>query len=361
MHSRVAAAVFLLALLAGPAGAQSVNELNDAGWQALAQGDAARAARLFADALVLRPDDPVLLFGAGTAAHLEGRPADALSRLRRAVQLNPRLTPASLLLGELAYREGDAALAIATYERALKYAPGEEALAARLKEWRADAEVHKDFGERRSDRFIVLFEGREEEPLASRATEVLNAEFWRIGNTLGAFPADAVVVVLYTETLFRDITRAPEWSGGVYDGRIRIPAANASRLPELLDRVLVHELAHAMIAKIAPRGVPAWLHEGLAQHFEGADAQAARKRLQAHRRRLPLAALEHNLANLHGRDVQIAYDESLLAVDVMLQRPGFGWTRLLRALYDTGRVEATLESFGFSYADLEAVFAPTSR
>jgi hypothetical protein len=166
-----------------------------------------------------------------------------------------------------------------------------------------------------------------------------------------------VVVVLYTDKLFRDITRAPEWSGGVYDGRIRIPAANASRREELFDRVLVHELAHAMIAKIAPAGVPAWMHEGLAQHFEGADAQVARRRLGLHRHRLPLQALEHNLANLRDRDVQVAYDESLLAVDVMLQRPGFSWTRLLRALNDSGRVQPTLESFGFSYADLESPFA----
>jgi hypothetical protein len=52
----------------------------------------------------------------------------------------------------------------------------------------------------------------------------------------------------------------------------------------------------------------------------------------------------------------VAYDESLVAVGVILERPGFGWTRLLRALGKGGSPEPILDSFGFSYADLEAAF-----
>ena len=53
-----------------------------------------------------------------------------------------------------------------------------------------------------------------------------------------------------------------------------IPAAGAAQSPQLFERVLVHELTHAMIASLAPRGIPAWLHEGLAQYFEGDDPAA---------------------------------------------------------------------------------------
>ena len=54
---------------------------------------------------------------------------------------------------------------------------------------------------------------------------------------------------------------------------------------------------------------------------------------------------------------QVAYDESLLAVSVMFERPGFGWTRLLHRLADGQSFEDAIPNFGFSYADLEAPFA----
>jgi tetratricopeptide (TPR) repeat protein len=356
---RFALVVLCLAVLATPPiDAQStVVELNDAGWKMLQRDDGARAARLFAEALALEPNNPVLLFGAGAAAHLQGRPKDAMASLQRALESNPGLTPASLLLGQIAYDEGDVALAITTYEKALKYAPTDATLAKGLKAWRADIEVHRNFEERRFDRFRVMFQGRADAPLAASATDVLNSAFWEIGRALGAYPAETVVVMLYTEQQFRDITHAPEWAGGVYDGRIRIPGAGAAQTPQLFERVLVHELAHAMIANLAPRGIPAWLHEGLAQHFEGDDPAAARRRLKAVGRTIPLRNLERSFTRLGAADAHVAYDESLVAVDAILQQPGFSWTRLFRALSENNRTESTFDSFGLGYADLEAEFA----
>ena len=203
-------------------------ELNDAGWKMLERGEGARAARVFAEALALAPDNPLLWFGAGAAAHVDGRPKDASAHLRKALAYDPKLTPASLLFGEIVYADGDVAQAIAIYEKALKHAPGDPHLTKRLAAWRVDADVHRDFDERRFDRFRVMFQGHADAALAAQATEMLNAAFWRIGAALGAYPSDSVVVMLYTEQQFRDITQAPEWSGGVYDGRIRVPAAGAT-------------------------------------------------------------------------------------------------------------------------------------
>jgi tetratricopeptide (TPR) repeat protein len=356
---RSALVILCVSLAASPVQAQStVVELNDAGWKMLERGETARAAKLFAEALAEQPDEPVLLFGAGTAAHLAGRPKDAAAHLRRALERNPRLTPASILFGEIAYAEGDVALAIATYEKALKHAPTEPHLVERLAAWRIEADVHSGFEERRFDRFRVMFQGQADAALAAQATEMLNAAFWEIGAKLGAYPSESVVVMLYTEKQFRDITQAPEWAGGVYDGRIRVPAAGATQSPESFERVLVHELVHAMIANAARRGVPVWLHEGLAQYFEGDDPQAARFRLRAagRARMIPLAALENSFGRLAGAQVQIAYDESLVAVDVIMQRPAFNWSSLFRALAEHDRTAQIFDSFALSYADLEAQF-----
>jgi hypothetical protein len=72
---------------------------------------------------------------------------------------------------------------------------------------------------------------------------------------------------------------------------------------------------------------------------------------------IPLKNLEGSFARLRSRvAVQAAYDESLLAVGVIFEKPGFIWTRLLHELEDSQSFETTLKSFGWSYADLEAAF-----
>lgn len=358
MPARRAIVTLCISLLSLTAlNAQSrVSELNDAAWKALRDGYSDKAASLFAEALTIRPNDPVLLMGAGAAAHDRGNQKEAVARLSKALELDPRLTVASKMLGAIAFEEGDVDLAIRTYEKALKLTPDDAELANGLRVLRKDADVHHTFTEERYDRLRVMFEGRAEESLATQATKVFNSAFFRIGDKLGEYPTHTIVAVLYTEKQFRDITRAPNWSGGQYDGRIRIPAAGAAQSPELFERVFTHELTHAVIAGIVPRGMPAWLNEGLAQYFDGSDPQAARRRMKAYGRSIPLQNLEHGFGSMGAFEAQVAYDESLLAVGVMADRPGFGWTRLLHRLADGQSFGEAIGNFGFSYADLEAGF-----
>jgi tetratricopeptide (TPR) repeat protein len=330
-----------------------VPELNEEGWRLIQAGEGTRAARVFAQALEAEPDHPVLLFGAGAAAHLQGRAKDATARLRQALEIAPDLTPASMLLGQIEYSNGEVSRAIAIYEKALTHAPGDPNLTSRLNAWRADAEANRGFVERRVDRFRVMFQGHADTALATRATDILESAFWRIGKALGAYPSDPVVVMLYTEKQFRDVTQAPEWSGGVYDGRIRVPAAGATQSPQLFERVLVHELTHAMIASLAPRGIPAWLHEGLAQHFEGDDPAAALRRLKAAGVVIPLHYLEAGFTRLPAEHAMVAYDESLVVVDALLRRGGVDWQALFRALGASSRTEYTFDNFGLRYSELE--------
>jgi tetratricopeptide (TPR) repeat protein len=357
VRTRVILAVLgVLVIAALPVRAQSAAESNERGWTLLEQGDPARAAKAFAAGLAQRPDEPVLLLGAAVAAQQQGEPDQAKPRLQRALEIDPRFTPATLLLGEIFYRGGDLDRAIATYESALKHAAGNRDLSSRLATWRAEAEVQSTFIERRQDRFRVLFEGRTDAELAATATDVLSDAFWRIGQELGAYPPDPVHVILYTEQQFRDITRAPDWSGGLFDGKIRVPVAGASRAPQLFERVLSHELTHAMVTAIAPRGVPTWLHEGLAQYFDGTPVAAARRRLRAHRRRIPLEQLERGFGNLTAAGAAVAYDESLIAASAIVERRDITWTQLLYGLAGGANPRDTLASFGIEYGALQAAF-----
>jgi tetratricopeptide (TPR) repeat protein len=349
---RCIALLALLMSVAAPLAAQSTSaQLAETGWNALRNNDGDKAAAAFGEALSLNPRDPALHVGAGAAAHMLGRDADALRLLQRAVELEPRLLPASLLLGEIAYSQGNIDLAIRSYERALAQAPGNPQLTARLADWKKEATLHHGFEERRDDRFTVMFEGPGEEQLAVRATTVLDGAFRRIGRTLGEYPTNAITVILYTQKQFRDVTSAPDWSDGLFDGnRIRLPVRGASQDLPQFDRVLTHELTHAIVHSIAVRGVPVWLHEGLAMYFEPRDAAEAEARLIEANGFVPLVDLESSFNQLNLQQATLAYDESLVAVRALIQRIGTGLGLLLQDLGEGQPIEQAIERFGFTYA-----------
>jgi len=354
-----AAIIFIATVFAAPVDAQgTADRLGQAGWQAIDRGDADGAASAFREALAMRPRDAGLNMGAGFAAHLQGRDQDATSFLQKALQAEPALTRASTLLGEIAYRGGNLDLAIKTYEAALKYAPGEAALRSRLDAWKNEASAYRSFESVKDDRFAVMFEGPAEQRLASRATAVLGNAFWQIGKLIGSYPSNSINVILYTEKQFRDITGAPEWAGGGFDGQIRMPVKGAlQNLPEF-DRILTHELTHAMLRSVASRNLPAWLNEGLAMYFEGYDAAGVERALARYRLFVPLSALRNSFGRLNERQAAVAYAESFFATSVLIDRVGAaGIGQLLQDLDGGQPIDQAVQRFGFTLAEFESTLA----
>jgi tetratricopeptide (TPR) repeat protein len=332
--------------LAGPEAAQVPPDKQiEAAWQALQAGDGNAAEAAFKDALQQRPRDAMLIFGAGAAAHLLGRDAEAVDQLRRALQLEPALVPAAGLLGELEYRQGDLEAAIHTYESALQFATGDQAAALRrrLEVWRKDAEVHATLTDRTEARFSIVFDGQTENMLANHTLAVLDRAFDHISERLGAHPTSRILITLLSEQQFQDITRVPAWATGAFDGRIRVPIRGVAQDMERYDRILVHELTHAIVFQMAPRGVPAWLQEGLASSFEGRDPGAAQRRIQRANTVLPFSAMQDSFARFDANLAVLAYDESLVAADALVRMLGPRTGLLLQSL---GRGQSFDESLG---------------
>jgi tetratricopeptide (TPR) repeat protein len=235
---RLALVAFLTVGSAVTVGAQPArSEAIEKGFQALENGDTDRADSIFREALTRRPRDPLLLLGAGVVAKLQGQDGDAIALLKQALQIEPRLVAAAAILGELLYRQGDLDLAIKIYERTLPNAPASvtEDMRQRLEAWREEASLPQNHDAIKDDRFTISFDGPMQEKLAVRATSVLNAAFWRIGEMLGAYPSASINVVLYSERQFHDITGAPEWAAGGFDGQIRMPVHGAAQNLALVD------------------------------------------------------------------------------------------------------------------------------
>jgi tetratricopeptide (TPR) repeat protein len=292
-------------------------------WAALQAGDASKAASAFREALERDPGNPVLQYGAGVAAHLLGRESAAVSALKKAVELEPRFTDAHLALGEIAYSQGDLDLAIRSFEAALKLNPGNPQITSRLDGWRREAGVHHDLTDRVGVRFRILFDGARQQALGDRVERVLESAYWRIGKLLDTYPPETVTVVLYTNRQFTDITRAPAWAGGAYDGRIRLPVAGAMRSPAALDRVVTHEMVHAIVASATRGGrIPAWINEGLASHLESSNRSWARAITSTAPEIIPLEYLEQPFGTMDSDSARLAYAESAVAAELLLERLG---------------------------------------
>ena len=342
-----------VAMCAGPQ--RSPAQLAKAGWDALSAGQLRDAAAAFDEAAKLAPQQALPLLGAGVTAHLQGRDDAARRYLIDALSIEPALTAASLLLGTVLYEAGDIDGAIDVYQQALTRAPDHPRITRQLEAWRKEAALHGRFDRKLGDHFTVLFEGPAEAALAERAVEILERAYWRIGTALYTYPADVITVVLYTREQFRDITQSPEWAGGAFDGRIRVPVQGALQDVAQFERVLTHEFTHALVQTLAPRGVPFWLHEGLAVYFEGSDLSRKEKQVQQAPVLIPLPRLERSFAGLSGADASLAYAESGVAVRALIDQAGAA--AVVNLLEDLGRGVALADAFAarimISYADFQ--------
>jgi tetratricopeptide (TPR) repeat protein len=341
--------------------------------QALArEGAAALNERRFADALTAftaaaaeLPNDANIALGAGLSAFMLGRTGDGETWLVRALKLQPNLTQASIVLGELEHRGGRIDEAIATYEAALKLAPKESSaqLADRLAAWRKEQQLVGRFSRSQGTHFTVLFEGPADEIIARRVVDYLESAYLRVGESLRAYPTQTITVVLYTTQQFQDITRMPAWTGASYDGRIHVPVRGALQQTEQLDRMLTHEFVHAVVAMIGGPTVPVWMNEGLATTLEPGGVEQSDGILAAVSVRPPLQQLEGNFSQLNAAQARLAYAYSTYAVRRIIQLRGAN--AVVALLRDLARGVDFNTAFGkhveMRYEEFDAMIRRDSR
>ena len=349
----------LLLLLAGAPQVMQQDPAR-AGWEAIQRGDGEKAASSFRAVLASNPADPGGLTGAGIAAHLLGRPDQAISYLKRAVQADPNYVHASYVLGQIAYGQGDLDLAIKSYERVVKLAPGSPSIYQTLEAWKKEAALHNTFAARPTARFTVMFEGPEQQAIAARVSTVLEAAYARIGSTLNTYPADTVTAILYTKQQFRDITKSPSWAAAAYDGRIRIPVLGALKNPAELDRVVTHEYVHALVQQMFPR-VPGWLNEGLATYLEPGDHSWLTTRLRRAGGMIPLSSLDQAFNTANGDEALLAYAQSYVGVRVLADRLGANFPVFLQYVSNGTALDQALLLFNVTPADVEREWSAFAR
>jgi hypothetical protein len=216
--------------------------------------------------------------------------------------------------------------------------------AATAAEEERDASLHATFFERPVEHFRILYQGGAQAAIGERVARVLEREYSRIGKTLNSYPSEPVTVILYTNREFQDITRSPSWATGRYDGRIRVAVGGAIDAANL-DRIVTHELVHAVVASAAPRGVPAWLNEGLASYLESNDVSWAPAVIRNATTLLPLEDLIGGFSGLDEQNALVAYAESAIAAEILCDQLGANVGRFLQMVGNGSAVDEALLEF----------------
>jgi tetratricopeptide (TPR) repeat protein len=260
------------------------------------------------------------------------QPDQALDILQKALKAAPNNAGLLALCGSAAYKRDNLPQALRYWKESLAITADPQvgsAYQAALRESQNDKSGEKTFGAR----FLLRYDGAVAEPETAHAmVAFLDEEFSRIALQLGCRADERIVTIVQSRDAFMKTTGAPGWSGGGYDGKIRIPILDRAQPAARERQVFAHELTHACLANIG--AWPAWLHEGLAQRLSGEPvmpgAVAAIKALAKDGKLPKLAGLGQNWGNKNVAEAQFAYGMARVAVDLFFEyHAGLGIRNLL--------------------------------
>ena len=252
-----------------------------------------------------------------------GQPIKALELIEPAARATK--DPSLLALaGEAAWRADDSGKALEYWRSSLGLQPNAslEGLYKRVeKENLNDKSLGRLYGIRVALRYEA---GAVSVETARGILAALDQEFGRVSAELGCSAPERIPAIAQSPEAYRKTTDAAEWSGGQYDGRIRVPVAPGAAVDAAIRRTLAHEITHACLSLTG--SWPAWLQEGLAQKLSGDQVSAQlhadiAKMTDEHK--LPrLENLGQNWSKLDTAHALAAYGLSLEAVNFFFQSYG---------------------------------------
>ncbi len=240
----------------------------------MSEGNAALTARdfetaslRFYDVMKAEPDAAGPRVGYAAAEMALGRDAMALPVVLDGLARDPASADLLEVLGVLRDREERVDDALASWREAFLLAPSDR-LRERIVKAERELAAGRDYSYSAAAHFTLRYDGALDQDLVAQLTDFLEDRFRDLTQTYRHSPSQAITVLLYPQQAFHDVTQVGSEIAGLYDGKIRVPMGGLKKLDPEAQRVLTHELTHAIVASKTRGNCPRWLHEGLAQMAE---------------------------------------------------------------------------------------------
>lgn len=315
------------------------------------------AAATFDHARELFPDNPRYYILRGIALYYCKYLDAAQNELERARGIGGDSADSLYYLARINYDNGNLAVTLELLEKTLAIKPDFKAAAEFAGKVRRELTVEEAMDRGYSSRFVLSHDTDIRSHLADDILAVLEEAYSSVGRDLTMFPASRIAVILYTKKDYRLVTAGPDWSGGLYDGKIRLPVGGAGELSPHLKGVLFHEYTHVVVQELTHGNCPTWLNEGLAE-LQGrkmfnpplsALVKAAKNGVL-----FPISRLEGGLASLGTSDAALAYQQSYSLVKFMVS--AYGWPKVTEILQRLGAgdniavaMKKVMGDFGLDY------------
>lgn len=270
------------------------------------------------------------------------QPQTAMESVDQAIRINPDLASAYALKGEIEYGSQKLKEAKASWQQAVKLDPGQKDIQKKLAQVTQELPVESGFEKVTQASFDVRYQEGLQQSIGFDIRDVLLEARREVGSDFAYWPKHKTVVLVYSTESFRALRQeTPEWVGGQFDGKIRVPLPSQQISPQMVRQILFHEYTHAIIYDLTAGKCPIWLNEGLAE-YEGRKQHAGTlvALLNAYNKQqlIPWKELsEHFSTALPADAVGLAYQESFSITTLFIQRYGFWRIRRILAAVEKGQ------------------------
>lgn len=250
--------------------------------------------------------------------------------------------------------------AIELWERALKLSPGRKEIVELLAKARKENDVESTMDRGHSSRFDLTFDPGVDSSFARAILDVLESAANLVGAELQLFPEARVPVGIYKRSDYKTVTDSPDWSGGFYDGKIRLPFGSLAEITPGMRGILYHEYAHVVVFELTRGNCPLWLNEGIAEMFGRTQydrSLPAFGRAVRAQKLLDFRKLESDFSKLSASDAALAYHQSYSLVNYIVTT--YGWHRVKQILSGLGRglsfdesAAGALKDYNLNYGSL---------
>jgi tetratricopeptide (TPR) repeat protein len=285
----------------------------------------------------LLDDEARRLLEQARAAAARGRTSEAAATLTQALEVAPESDLLAVELGQLLARTTRLAEARAALGRYLKRHPDDREISQRAALLETQLEIQGSYPQalRRGVTLSYAAEALPPARAAELAEEIRDALDGAARLTATRPRAQLTAVVYPSRSELLAVSCAPAWSGGLYDGTLRLVANGGT----VARRSLRHESLHAQLADQV-HGQPRWFDEGLADWFAEPERSLAPEVLALlvkNGTHIPFSSLTGSFFEFEAReDAGLAYVQSEEMVRWLVEVRGTGALAAAVAWFDRG-------------------------